>query len=90
VYHIIVTVHKGSCDITKMSFDFTMSHDMPQEAHDFTEDHVTSLIFFFISFSSESEELHHFTFVLTDLDSKYRFGFCRYPPKLDSCTCFVR
>ena len=37
---------------------------------------------------SESEE--HFTFVLTDLDSKYRFGFCLYRPKGDICMCIIR
>ena len=37
---------------------------------------------------SENEE--HFTFVLTDLDSNYRFGFCFYRPKADTCMCFIR
>ena len=37
---------------------------------------------------SENEE--HFTFVLTDLDSKYRFGFCLYRPKGDICMCIIR
>jgi hypothetical protein len=36
---------------------------------------------------NEGEE--HFTFVLTDLDSKYRFGFCLYRPKGDTCMCII-
>lgn len=39
-------------------------------------------------FSTTSEE--HFTFVLTDLDGIFRFGFCRYPAKGDTCSCFLR
>ncbi|KAL5483968.1 hypothetical protein EMCRGX_G020389 [Ephydatia muelleri] len=39
-------------------------------------------------FVNEQEE--HFTFVLTDLDGKYRFGFCRYPPGGgDVAMCFL-
>ena len=30
----------------------------------------------------------HFTFVLTDLESKYRFGHCVYPPGGGRCYCF--
>jgi hypothetical protein len=30
----------------------------------------------------------HFTFVLTDLESKYRFGHCVYPPGGEQCHCF--
>ncbi len=37
-----------------------------------------------------SDQEEHFTFVLTDLDSKYKFGFCRYPPKGETCMCFLR
>ena len=30
----------------------------------------------------------HFTFVLTDLESKYRFGHCLYPCGANRCYCF--
>ena len=30
----------------------------------------------------------HFTFVLTDLESKYRFGHCLYPRGANRCYCF--
>jgi len=29
------------------------------------------------------------TFVLTDLESNFRYGFCRYPPRADHCLCVV-
>ncbi|XP_078605663.1 uncharacterized protein LOC144878668 isoform X5 [Branchiostoma floridae x Branchiostoma japonicum] len=31
----------------------------------------------------------HFTFVLTDIDSKQRFGFCRHSPGTRSCLCIL-
>jgi len=31
-----------------------------------------------------------FTFVLTDIDSKFRFGFCRLSAGTESCLCIVR
>ena len=48
-------------------------------------DHLVDI---YCHFFSDKEE--HFTFVLTDLDSKYKFGFCRYPPKGETCMCFLR
>ena len=45
------------------------------------------VVVFFPTLSAREE---HFTFVLTDLDSKYMFGFCRYPPRGETCMCFVR
>ncbi|XP_071947436.1 DENN domain-containing protein 1B-like isoform X2 [Antedon mediterranea] len=30
-----------------------------------------------------------FTFVLTDIDSKQRFGFCRHPPGAKTCLCIL-
>ena len=49
---------------------------------------LTELRIYVYIHHSESEE--HFTFVLTDLDSKYRFGFCLYRPKGDICMCIIR
>ncbi|XP_048773019.1 DENN domain-containing protein 1B-like isoform X3 [Ostrea edulis] len=31
----------------------------------------------------------HFTFVLTDLESKYKFGYCRYATGAQTCLCIV-
>ncbi|XP_033643071.1 DENN domain-containing protein 1B-like isoform X2 [Asterias rubens] len=31
----------------------------------------------------------HFTFVLTGLDNKQRFGFCRHPPGAKTCLCIL-
>lgn len=36
-----------------------------------------------------SDGVQYSTFVLTDLDSKFRFGFCRYPPNAVSCLCII-
>ena len=33
--------------------------------------------------------VQYFTFVLTDIDGKFRYGFCRYPPHATSCMCIV-
>ncbi|XP_070581786.1 DENN domain-containing protein 1B-like isoform X16 [Ptychodera flava] len=30
-----------------------------------------------------------FTFVLTDIDGKYRYGFCRHPPGAQTCLCIL-
>lgn len=46
--------------------------------------------YFAYLYVSHSDREEHFTFVLTDLDSKYKFGFCRYPPKGETCMCFLR
>ena len=40
--------------------------------------------------SPHSDTEEHFAFVLTDLEGKYRFGFCRSPPKGETCMCFLR
>lgn len=32
----------------------------------------------------------HFTFTLTDLDSKFKFGFCRHATGAQTCFCIVR
>eukprot|EP00117_Sycon_ciliatum_P020443 scpid18653/ scgid18214/ DENN domain-containing protein 1A; Connecdenn len=37
----------------------------------------------------ERGAVQHFSFVLTGIDGKFRFGFCRYPPDSSLCLCFV-
>lgn len=53
------------------------------------EDTKRQLPKFAFSSSQSSDTEEHFTFVLTDLQGKYRFGFCRYPPKGETCMCFL-
>ncbi|XP_064648788.1 uncharacterized protein LOC135500999 [Lineus longissimus] len=36
-----------------------------------------------------SPNVDHFTFVLTDIESKYKFGFCRYATRAETCLCIV-
>ncbi|CAB3399499.1 unnamed protein product [Caenorhabditis bovis] len=36
-----------------------------------------------------SDAVQMFSFVLTDSNSKYSFGFCRYTPRNDTCICFL-
>lgn len=35
-------------------------------------------------------KVDHFTFVLTDLESKYKFGYCRQAQGVQTCLCIVR
>ncbi|CAH1786185.1 unnamed protein product [Owenia fusiformis] len=37
----------------------------------------------------ESPAVDHFTFVLTDIDGKYKFGFCRHATGAQTCLCIV-
>ena len=48
---------------------------------------VPTFVFPLKDCSTSAEE--HFTFVLTNLLGKLRFGFCRYPAKGDVCMCFL-
>lgn len=36
-----------------------------------------------------SINVQHFSFVLTDLDSKWTFGFCRHDPKTETALVFL-
>ncbi|XP_031569681.1 DENN domain-containing protein 1A-like [Actinia tenebrosa] len=38
---------------------------------------------------STSDAVQSYTFVLTDLQSQYRFGFCRYSPNVKTCLCIL-
>uniref|UniRef100_A0A1I7U0V6 UDENN domain-containing protein n=1 Tax=Caenorhabditis tropicalis TaxID=1561998 RepID=A0A1I7U0V6_9PELO len=38
----------------------------------------------------EVDAVQLFSFVLTDSNSKFSFGFCRYTPRTDTCICFLR
>eukprot|EP00795_Rhopilema_esculentum_P010626 gene10626-19366_t len=38
---------------------------------------------------TDSLGVQYFTFVLTDIDGKFRFGFCRYPAHAPSCICII-
>uniref|UniRef100_A0A8R1HNX6 UDENN domain-containing protein n=1 Tax=Caenorhabditis japonica TaxID=281687 RepID=A0A8R1HNX6_CAEJA len=37
----------------------------------------------------ELDAVQLFSFVLTDSNSKFSFGFCRYTPRTDTCICFL-
>ena len=37
-----------------------------------------------------SPAVDHFTFVLTDIESKFRFGFCRLAARSQTCLCILR
>lgn len=37
----------------------------------------------------EVDAVQLFSFVLTDSNSKFSFGFCRYTPRTDTCICFL-
>uniref|UniRef100_A0A914V9S7 UDENN domain-containing protein n=1 Tax=Plectus sambesii TaxID=2011161 RepID=A0A914V9S7_9BILA len=37
----------------------------------------------------QSEAVQLFSFVLTDQDSTYTFGFCRHTPKSNTCICIL-
>ncbi|CAI2356362.1 unnamed protein product [Caenorhabditis sp. 36 PRJEB53466] len=37
----------------------------------------------------EIDAVQLFSFVLTDSNSKFSFGFCRYTPRTDTCICFL-
>ncbi|XP_074654474.1 DENN domain-containing protein 1A-like isoform X2 [Tubulanus polymorphus] len=37
----------------------------------------------------ECQNVDHFTFVLTDVESKLKFGFCRYTTGANTCLCIV-
>lgn len=45
------------------------------------------------AFPSDSEryttKVDHFTFVLTDLESKYKFGYCRHAQGVQTCLCII-
>ncbi|CAF87004.1 unnamed protein product, partial [Tetraodon nigroviridis] len=49
---------------------------------------------FCFPFSMDSLTVHqvgqNFTFVLTDIESKQRFGFCRLSSAAHTCYCFLR
>ena len=36
------------------------------------------------------DAVQHYTFVLTDMDRIFRFGFCRYSPDVKTCLCMLR
>lgn len=40
-------------------------------------------------FSCFSSNIQHFSFVLTNLDSKWTFGFCRHDPKTETALVFL-
>jgi len=37
----------------------------------------------------DNDGVQYSTFVLTDIDSKFRYGFCRYTPHLSHCLCII-
>ena len=39
----------------------------------------------FSPFSTHSDVVTHFSFVLTNINSKWTFGYCRHTPKSDTC-----
>lgn len=56
----------------------------------FAEDDVLKqLPLFAFPCEPESHAVEHFTFTLTDIESKLRFGFCRLSAGGSSCLCFV-
>ncbi|XP_068695190.1 DENN domain-containing protein 1A-like isoform X2 [Montipora foliosa] len=38
---------------------------------------------------SSSDAVQHYTFVLTDAERTFRFGFCRYSPDVKTCLCIL-
>jgi hypothetical protein len=38
---------------------------------------------------TDSPGVQYFAFVLTDIDGKFRYGFCRYPPHAPYCSCIL-
>ncbi|XP_075885547.1 DENN domain-containing protein 1A isoform X5 [Nelusetta ayraudi] len=70
----------------------------PEVRRQFPEDYtdqdlLQTLPKFCFPFNLDSTTVHHsaqnFTFVLTDVDSKHRFGFCRLSPSGHTCYCIV-
>ncbi|ELU17071.1 hypothetical protein CAPTEDRAFT_102631, partial [Capitella teleta] len=59
----------------------------PQEYSD--EEVIKNLPVFAFPCKTESSAVDHFTFVLTDLDGKFRFGFCRHTSNAQTCLCIV-
>uniref|UniRef100_A0AC11EBH7 DENN domain containing 1A n=1 Tax=Ovis aries TaxID=9940 RepID=A0AC11EBH7_SHEEP len=45
---------------------------------------------FYVDSLTVSQVGQNFTFVLTDIDSKQRFGFCRLSSGAKSCFCILR
>ncbi|XP_077986589.1 uncharacterized protein LOC144440974 isoform X3 [Glandiceps talaboti] len=50
---------------------------------------ITHFCFPYDTSSSYSPAGQLFTFVLTDIESRYRFGFCRHPPGAQTCLCIL-
>ncbi|VDO94785.1 unnamed protein product [Soboliphyme baturini] len=59
---------------------------------DFEDEHMLRSIteFAFPCEFQSSVAVQLFTFVLTDLDSRYTFGFCRHAPRSHTCLCILR
>ncbi|ERE70389.1 DENN domain-containing protein 1A [Cricetulus griseus] len=72
--------------------------DNPEVQRQFPEDYsdqevlqtLTKFCFpFYVDSLTVSQVGQHFTFVLTDIDSKQRFGFCRLSSGAKSCFCIL-
>lgn len=48
---------------------------------------VPKFAFPYMSYQTSAGE--HFTFVLTDLESRFKFGFCRLSPQTQTCLCII-
>eukprot|EP00794_Sanderia_malayensis_P016102 gene16102-17723_t len=59
------------------------------EEFDEKEKLLQNILTFCFPCRTDSPGVQYFTFVLTDLDNKYRFGFCRYPAHAPSCICIL-
>lgn len=53
------------------------------------EDTLKSVPSFAFPCETDRTTVDHFTFVLTDLESKYKFGYCRYATGAQTCLCVV-
>ncbi|XP_061184191.1 DENN domain-containing protein 1B-like isoform X2 [Saccostrea echinata] len=53
------------------------------------EDTLKSVPSFAFPCETDRTTVDHFTFVLTDLESKYKFGYCRYATGAQTCLCIV-
>ncbi|XP_056011231.1 DENN domain-containing protein 1B-like isoform X13 [Ostrea edulis] len=53
------------------------------------EDTLKSVPNFAFPCETDRTTVDHFTFVLTDLESKYKFGYCRYATGAQTCLCIV-
>ncbi|XP_064617095.1 DENN domain-containing protein 1B-like [Liolophura sinensis] len=53
------------------------------------EDVINNVTKFAFPCETDGSAVDHFTFVLTDLESMYRFGFCRHATGAQTCLCVI-